>query len=87
MDEHSRAHWAILGSGLVLAGIVHILLPHVLIRLAQKGYKRVLAVEFRPQATTARRIRLVGVGMCLAGLHLLYHRRVVPEIDGLRLQY
>lgn len=58
---------------LVIAGIVHILAPRLLLKMAEKGYKMALAVDFTPNSRSTRRVRAVGIGMVLAGLHLLYH--------------
>jgi len=52
---------------LLLAGVVHLLAPRRLLRVARVSYDRVLAVEFTPRDGAARRVRLVGVLMCLAG--------------------
>jgi hypothetical protein len=52
-----------------LLGIVHLLVPGVLLRSARYGYDRVLDVEFRPRDGATRRVRLLGVllvGVALA---------------------
>lgn len=52
-----------------LLGIVHLLVPGVLLRSAQYGYGLVLDVEFRPRDGATRRVRLLGVllvGVALA---------------------
>jgi len=45
-----------------LAGVVHLLAPGVLLRLAGRAYRLVLAVEFDPKPGAKRRVRLVGLG-------------------------
>jgi len=62
-----------LGAVLLLAGVVHLLVPMVLLALADRAYDRVLDVDFRPGETTALRVRALGLGMILLGGHLLYH--------------
>lgn len=52
-----------------LLGIVHLLVPGVLLRSARYGYDQVLDVEFRPRDGATRRVRLLGVllvGVALA---------------------
>lgn len=61
------------GGVLVVAGIVHIVAPRLLLKMAEQGYRIALAVDFTPNNRSTRRVRAVGVGMVLAGLHLLYH--------------
>lgn len=52
---------------LLLAGVVHLLAPRRLLRVARISYDRVLAVEFTPRDGASRRVRLVGILMCLIG--------------------
>jgi hypothetical protein len=52
----------------VLAGVVHLLVPSRLLATARWGYDRVLAVEFAPRPNAARRVRLIGLLMLLAGV-------------------
>jgi hypothetical protein len=68
-----------LGIVLVLAGLSHLAAPGALLWLASLGYDRVLAVDFDPDTGARRRVRALGLAMVLAGGHLLYHGRVVPE--------
>ena len=63
----------------VVAGLVHLLVPRLLLRTAAVGYDTALAVEFEPRANASRRVRLVGVGLLAAGAHLLYHGGVRPR--------
>jgi hypothetical protein len=51
----------LLWTGPALAGVLHLLVPGVLLSLAEVGYRRVLAVEFTPQDGARRRVRLLGV--------------------------
>jgi hypothetical protein len=51
----------------VLSGVAHLLAPGLLVRAAQTGYDRVLAVDFEPRENTTRRVRLLGVLSLLAG--------------------
>ncbi|MFT4891783.1 MAG: hypothetical protein ACI9YT_002718, partial [Halobacteriales archaeon] len=53
---------------LLLTGVVHLLAPGRLLRVARVSYDRVLAVEFTPRDGASRRVRLVGILMCLAGV-------------------
>jgi hypothetical protein len=51
----------LLWTGMAIAGVLHLLVPGVLLSLAKVGYRRVLAVEFTPQDGARRRVRLLGV--------------------------
>jgi uncharacterized protein YjeT (DUF2065 family) len=66
------------GALLVLAGVVHLLLPKSSTRIAAWSYDLVLDVEFQPGEGTPRRVRTIGLGMVAAGGHLLYHGGIVP---------
>jgi hypothetical protein len=59
------------GLGLIAAGLVHLLAPDRLLRTARWGYDLALDVQFRRGPATTTRVRLVGVGMLLAGAGLL----------------
>ena len=50
-----------------LAGLVHLLVPGLLLRSAELGYRLVLQVEFDPKPGAKRRVRLVGVGLLALG--------------------
>jgi hypothetical protein len=67
------------GALLVFAGVVHLLVPRTVTRIAGAGYGLVLDVEFRTSERTPRRVRAIGVGMVAAGAHLLYHGGIVPD--------
>lgn len=68
-----------LGLVLVLAGLAHLVAPGALLWLAGRGYSRVLDVEFSPGGATTSRVRALGVGMVLAGAHLLYYGGLTPN--------
>jgi hypothetical protein len=53
----------LLWTGTALAGVVHLLVPGLLLRTARLGYRLVLAVEFRPRDGARRRVRAVGMGL------------------------
>jgi hypothetical protein len=58
-------------SGVVVgAGVLHLLVPGVLLAVAASLYRRVLAVDFRPRPGARARVRVVGVGMVVVGLAL-----------------
>ncbi len=67
------------GVVMIVAGVVHLLLPQVLLRTAKIGYDVVLDIQFTPRDGAIRRVRSVGVGMVATGAHLFYHGRLVPE--------
>lgn len=52
--------------GTVAVGALHLLVPGVLLRTAQWGYRLVLAVEFDPKPGAKRRVRLVGLAVLSA---------------------
>ncbi|KAA9399273.1 hypothetical protein Har1130_13895 [Haloarcula sp. CBA1130] len=58
----TRTERRLLWTGTALAGVVHLLVPGLLLSLARLGYRWVLAVEFTPQEGSRRRVRLLGVG-------------------------
>lgn len=43
-----------------VAGLVHLLVPGVLLASARQAYGRILDVEFRPRNGAKRRVRLIG---------------------------
>ncbi|GCF13572.1 hypothetical protein Harman_15070 [Haloarcula mannanilytica] len=51
----------LLWTGTALAGVVHLLVPGLLLSTAQLGYRWALAVEFEPTTESRRRVRLLGV--------------------------
>ncbi|MEM4780727.1 MAG: hypothetical protein QXG03_04090 [Halalkalicoccus sp.] len=62
-----RIDGAIVGGGLLLAGLVHLLVPESLLRAASYAYRRSLAVEFSSSERSKRRIRAVGLLMLAVG--------------------
>jgi len=58
----TRTERRLLWTGAALAGVVHLLVPGLLLSMARLGYRWVLAVEFTPQEGSRRRVRLLGVG-------------------------
>ncbi|MFB6295825.1 MAG: hypothetical protein ABEH66_03170 [Halobacteriales archaeon] len=52
-----------------VVGLVHLLVPGLLLDTARWAYARVLAVEFEPRDGAPRRVRLVGIAfVCVAVL-------------------
>jgi hypothetical protein len=68
-----------LGAILIIAGIVHLVAPRVLLRLASRGYNLVLDVELAPREGASGRVRALGFLMVAAGAHLLYHGGLRPN--------
>ena len=58
------------------AGLVHLLLPGVLLRVGGWAYRWALAVEFDPKPGAKRRVRLAGLGFLLAAVVL---RRLLED--------
>ena len=54
--------------GAALTGLAHLLVPNLLVRSAEVGYDRVLAVDFEPREAATRRVRLLGVAFLTVGL-------------------
>ena len=48
--------------GAALAGVVHLLIPGILLRSGEIAYRWFLDVEFDPKSRAKRRVRLVGLG-------------------------
>jgi hypothetical protein len=48
-----------------LAGLVHLVVPGRLLKLASWSYENVLAVRFQPRENAIRRVRLVGIAMII----------------------
>ena len=68
------------GSGLV--GFVHLLVPELLLSIAARGYRLVLAVEFEPSERAPRRVQLIGVGFVAIGVALGLLSTALPGGDG-----
>ena len=58
LDIPPRLLWL----GAALAGVVHLLVPGVLLWLGRWSYRLFLRVEFDPKPGAKRRVRLVGLG-------------------------
>jgi len=67
------------GVGLVLAGLVHLLVPGVLLSTGRVAYDFGLDVRFEPQERARSRVRAVGLAMVAAGAHLAYYGGIVPR--------
>lgn len=67
------------GVALLLSGVVHLLAPRPLLRAAETGYRRVLAVDFDPRAGATRRVRLVGALFAAVGGAVLWVDRRVGD--------
>lgn len=52
----------LLSLGAALVGVVHLLIPGILLKTARWGYRWILAVEFDPKPGATGRVRLVGLG-------------------------
>jgi hypothetical protein len=59
--ELSALEKRLLWLGTATVGLVHLLVPGVLLRTARWGYRRLLAVAFDPKPGAKRRVRLVGL--------------------------
>jgi hypothetical protein len=57
----SETERRLLWLGSALAGVVHLLVPGLLLGAARWAYGLVLAVEFDPQPGAKRRVRMVGL--------------------------
>jgi hypothetical protein len=53
--------------GLALTGLVHLLVPDLVLRWAATGYDRVLAVDFEPRTNATRRVRALGLAFLATG--------------------
>jgi hypothetical protein len=58
----SETERTVLWAGATVAGLVHLLVPGLLLGTARWAYRRFLAVEFDPKRGARRRVRLVGLG-------------------------
>jgi hypothetical protein len=52
----------------LVAGIAHLFSPKRLLGAASILYDRILAVDFSPRDDATLRVRLIGVGMVVAGV-------------------
>lgn len=58
VDVPSRLLWA----GAAFAGLLHLVVPGLLLRSGEFAYRLFLRVEFDPRPGAKRRVRLVGLG-------------------------
>ena len=58
VDVPPRLLWV----GAALAGVVHLLVPGLLLWAGRLSYRLALRVEFDPKPGAKRRVRLVGLG-------------------------
>ncbi|MEF8843758.1 MAG: hypothetical protein V5A62_19405 [Haloarculaceae archaeon] len=68
--EFSSAERRLAGRGALAVGILHVLLPELLVDALRFAYDVLLDVSFVPRDRTARRIRLLGVALLLFGVAL-----------------
>ena len=68
--ELSPAERRLAGRGALVVGLLHVLLPELLVDVVRFCYDIALDVSFVPRDRTARRVRLLGVGLVLAGVGL-----------------
>ncbi|WP_336336106.1 hypothetical protein [Haloarcula brevis] len=59
----TRTERRLLWTGTALAGVLHLLVPGLLLSVARLGYRWILSVAFTPQEGSHRRVRLLGVGL------------------------
>jgi hypothetical protein len=57
----------VVAAGLILFGVAHLVTPGALLAAARRAYDLGLDVEFSSGDGSTGRVRLVGVGMVLAG--------------------
>jgi hypothetical protein len=68
--EFTSAERRLAGRGALAAGLLHVLLPELVLDAVRFAYDVVLDVSFVPRDGTARRVRLLGVALVLAGVAL-----------------
>jgi hypothetical protein len=68
--ELSSAERRLASRGAVAVGLLHVLLPELLVDAARLLYDLVLDVSFVPRDRTARRVRILGVVLLAVGLVL-----------------
>jgi len=68
--ELTSAERRLAGRGALAAGLLYVLLPELLLDAARLVYDVALDVSFVPRDRTARRVRLLGIVLVLAGLVL-----------------
>lgn len=78
-EEADTTRPRLVGALLVLAGVVHLVVPSTLLELVEWGYETVFRVEFDPLPGASARVRAVGLGLIAAGAHLLYYGGIRPS--------
>lgn len=68
--EFTSAERRLAGRGALAVGLLHVLLPELLVDVVRFCYDVGLDVSFVPRDRTARRVRLLGVVLLLFGLVL-----------------
>jgi hypothetical protein len=68
--ELSSAERRLAGRGALAVGLLHVLLPELLVDAVRFAYDVALDVSFVPRDRTAYRVRLLGVALLLLGLVL-----------------
>lgn len=68
--ELSPAERRLAGRGALAVGLLHLLLPELLVDVVRVVYDVALDVSFVPRDRTARRVRLLGVALVLGGIVL-----------------
>ena len=68
--ELSPAERRLASRGALAVGLLHLLLPELLIDLVRFCYDVALDVSFVPRDRTARRVRLLGVAFTVGGVVL-----------------
>jgi hypothetical protein len=68
--ELSSAERRLTGWGALAVGLLHVLLPELLVDVVRFLHDVALDVSLVPRDGTARRVRLLGVGLLLAGIGL-----------------
>ena len=58
------------GRGALAVGLLHVLLPELLVDVVRVVSEAALDVSFVPRDRTARRVRLLGAALALGGLLL-----------------
>ena len=68
--ELTSAERRLAGRGALAVGLLHVLLPELLVDVVRFCYDVGLDVSFVPRDRTARRVRLFGVALFLLGVVL-----------------
>lgn len=68
--ELSPAERRLAGRGALAVGLLHLLLPELLVDVVRVVYDVALDVSFVPRDRTASRVRLLGAALVLGGIVL-----------------